>query len=111
MALITKSPKTRDDLNTELQRLEWEYDLAQRGLEKGRRTVLLLIIVGPLTLALLLLNRQTIISGIYVVVVSVVTIFALVIYFAFVFGRVAKLKAEYTEKKKSLEMTAGDRVR
>ena len=88
-----------------------EYDLAKMGLSKGRLMTLSLIVVGLISMMGVLFRPQSGVTGTHLVVIYAIIAFALVIYFAFVFGRVANLKAEITEKKKLLEMKAGDKVR
>ncbi len=50
-------------------------------------------------------------SGTHLTIIFVVMIFAFIIYFAYVFGRAAIIKAEMNDTKHKLEISAGEDVR
>lgn len=109
--MTTTRQPTKEESEARLEELELEYALAREGLQKAKLTITTFMLGAPLLIIWLSVFKSTLLTGTQITIIIVALIFAYVIYFAFVFGRVAKLKAEVSEKKKVLEMTAGEKVR
>ena len=113
--MAKKEQKVKQELEAHLYALEREYDLAHDGLIKGKifslsaiASVLATMVIG---LVAFLKQGNGFLNGNHIVAIVGILAFALIIYFAFVFGRAAKLRAEISKTKKQLEMVAGDKVR
>ncbi len=108
-------PKSEDELRARLEELKLEYEVARLGLEKGGRAVNLAFVSGIITLAFGAITFITAgvayLSGSQFIVIVLILALSLIIYFSFIFGRVARLRAEITKTKKSLEISSGDKVR
>jgi hypothetical protein len=110
-----KTSMSKRELELHLAELKEEYSLARMGLAKGGLTVMTAIVGLVCTLGVSLfafLKRgEGFINGNHYVALVLIVAFAAVIYFSFVFGRTAKLRAEISETRKLLEMSSGDSVR
>ena len=87
-----------EETSVRLQELQLEYDLAKKGLRTGAMLLpltLLALIVGPLITGL---TEPSFILSMVVIVVA-----GWVIYFAFVFRRVARIRASINETTQRLE--------
>lgn len=106
---------TKRELELKLTELEKEYELARKGMFWGPIMAILSLIAGLMCLGgalyAFLEKRPGFLSGTHLVIFYLIMAFALIIYFSFVFGRRAKLKAQITKTKKLLEMSSGERVR
>lgn len=101
---------TKKELEVQLAALKEEYRLASNGLIIG--TILTLGVMASMVLTKFApLVKEGLLSGTHLVLMVLICAFAVVIYFSFVFGRAAKLRAKITEKEKLLEMSSGDKVR
>ncbi|MCP4454598.1 MAG: DUF2207 domain-containing protein [Planctomycetes bacterium] len=104
-----------DELRLKLRELEEEYRLARYGLSKGLVSVLSVMICFVVTMGMTIfgkwLSGDGILSGTHLVIIAVVLAFSVVIYFAFVFGRRSRLKAEISKTKAKIDMVAGDKAR
>ncbi|HLF82604.1 MAG TPA: hypothetical protein VI837_00350 [Blastocatellia bacterium] len=54
---------------------------------------------------------RDVLSGTHIVIIFGILAASVVIYFSFVFGRAARLRAEITKTKKLIEVVSGDKVR
>ena len=87
-----------EETSVRLQELQLEYDLAKKGLRTGAMLLpltLLALIVGPLIKGL---TEPSFILSMVVIVVA-----GWVIYFAFVFRRVARIRATSTKRHSALK--------
>ena len=107
--------RTREDLEVRLEELRHEYDLAKTALVKGGFMTMGAFASGLATLGIglyaFIQKGEGFLSGNHFVFIFLILAFSLVIYFSFVFGRQAKLKAEISKTKKLLEMSSGESVR
>jgi len=98
----------------ELRQLEWEYQLATRGLAaRASKTYAAIIIGFWIFLAATLLlaaNGRQLFRGWPLVWVFGVIATAMLIYYLFVYTRACRLKAEIAKEKKRLELAAGKLV-
>ncbi len=106
---------SKAELEAHLRELEREYELARMGLARGFITALagmLGVVVTTLAalVPVLVLSREWI-SGLHLVAIIGILATALVIYFAFVFGRAARIQAEISQTKKRLDVEVGRKVR
>lgn len=111
-----KSKKPRiTELEIRLRELEKEYELATMGLSGGLKTVnsAILGVVATTAAAILAPVVAGVIwlSGTQLVIMIGILASSFVIYFALVFGRAARIKAEISETRKLLEIEAGKKVR
>ena len=102
-------PRSKDELEHELETLKLELDLVKTGLTKGLLSVVAIIIALSSTLAIG--AKASILNGNQYVAVVAIVVFGLLIYFAFVFSRELKLKAKISEKAQEIEMSAGKKAR
>lgn len=112
--MVTKTLSS-DELKAKLDELRMEYDLARTGLTKGIFATGSAIVAGLISLGgglyAFVKKGPGFLSGIHLVFIFAIMAAALVIYFAFVFGRTARVRAEINETKKLLEISAGEKVR
>jgi uncharacterized membrane protein YqjE len=107
----------KDNLKVLLLELEKEYALCFEGLAKGKLGMLLAFLgtmgtMGGMLIAVWTASDKPFpITGTHLVLIVCILVFALVIYFSFVFGRAAVLRAEITKTKKMIELKAGEKVR
>lgn len=97
-----------------LRELELEYALATRGLNKGYPATfiaMLSTITVFLTSAALNAIGKALLTGNQIVFIIGIVAGSIIIYFAFVFGRAAKIKAQITKEKQELQIEAGKKVR
>lgn len=92
-------------LQLRLKHLEEEYRLARLGLFGGKIMMMLIILAVSLTVQV----KMQILGASYVWVVFIIAA-AFVTYYAFVFGRLARIKGKMTKTSTELEMSAGDSV-
>lgn len=102
-------PKSKQELEHELETLKLEYSMLKTGLHKGMISVIVIIIALASTLSFgakaALLNGNQ-----YLVLVGIVAA-GILVYFSFVFGRGLKLKAKVSQKIQELEVSTGKKVR
>lgn len=98
-----------------LRELEMEYELATKGLTKGLPATFAVMLSGLMTLlgvaVVLVLTGETLLTGNQLVMIFGILATAVIIYFAFVFGRAARIKAQINKEKKEFEVAAGKMVR
>lgn len=98
-----------------LRELEMEYELATRGLTKGLPATFAAMLSGLMSLlataVVLVMTGKTLLTGNQLVIIFGILATAIIIYFAFVFGRAARIKAQINKEKKELEVEVGRRVR
>lgn len=99
-------------INLELYGLEKKHDLALYGLKTGFYFTILIIIS---TIAIWLVNTlaaikygKPILSGMEFIAGVGILVAGLIIYFAFVFNRLTRIKTDLSQAKQSLEITVGD---
>ena len=107
----TAQNRSKEEIDAHLEELKMEYELARTGLLKGAFFSVLLIFGALFSFGVVTFGNQSVVSGNHLVLIYAIIAAGLIVYFAFVFGRVTKLKAEFTQKKKSIEVNAGDKVR
>jgi hypothetical protein len=79
------------------------------GMATFAATVVMLVITAAATFAFV--NKGSgFIDGTHLVLISFILVGSLIIYFSFVFGRAAKVRAQIGKTKKLIEMSSGDRV-
>jgi hypothetical protein len=92
-----------------------EYELATKGLTKGLPATLAAMLSGLMTMlaagVVLVMTGKTLLSGNQLVMIFGILAVAIIIYFAFVFGRAARIKAQITREKHELQVEAGKKVR
>jgi hypothetical protein len=118
---VLPAPNKRDELDyhppksERMKELELEYALARRGLGKGIGTTIAAILSGLFTLLasaiVLVFTDKTLLTGNQIVLTFGILAIAIVLYFAFIFGRAAKIKAEIRKEKIRIEIGAGEKVR
>jgi hypothetical protein len=112
-----KQSLSKRELETRVRELENEYayTLSLAGLGKGMITTMMVIVSGLLTLIAALIaflwSGPGFLSGTHLVIIFGILAAAIVVYFSFVFGRVAKIRAEINETKKLIEVSSGDKAR
>ena len=103
------------ELHARLKELEEEYRLAQAGLAKGMVGTLGAMVSGLATLGAalvaFLVSGPGFLSGTHLVIIFATLAAAVILYFSFVFGRTARLRAAITKTKKEIELSTGERVR
>ncbi|MCZ6688318.1 MAG: hypothetical protein O7H41_01820 [Planctomycetota bacterium] len=106
---------SKEELETRLETLQLQYDLAKAGLLRGVVPILAAIlgILATVTMAFfsILLGREPLLSGFQTVSTVLILAAAIVVYDSFVFGRTVKVRAELSETKKLLELSSGEDVR
>ena len=118
MATSERPKSSNDELEArleELEKLEAEYwKLAMAGLGKGLIFSFggFIMIIALVVIALLAIIRTGIalLTGNHLVAIIGILFAFLLLYFAFVFGRVAKIRAEISKTKKQIEVEAGESV-
>src|SRR6185369_5156411 len=94
---------------------EYAYTLSLAGLGKGMITTIMAMVSGLLTLIAALIaflwSGPGFLSGTHLVIIFGILAAAIIIYFSFVFGRAAKIRAEISETKKLIEVSSGDKAR
>jgi len=95
--------------------LELEHKLAYNGLIKGMKAASAAMLSGFFTLmasgVVLIVSNKELLTGIQLVLIFAILATAIIIYFAFVFGRAAKIKVEISKEKKKLEVDSGKTTR
>ncbi len=119
--LILPGPNKTEDMtiprpkSDRLRELEMEYELATQGLIKGLPASIAAMLSGSLTIlaaaVVLIMTGVELLSGSQLVVIIGILATAIIVYFAFVFGRAAKIKARIDKEKKEFEVEAGKKVR
>lgn len=119
--LILHGPNKFDDMTMQrpksekLLELEMEYELAKRGLAEGiRATFAAMLSAGFTFLALIIVTVMGItplLTGHQLVIIFGILAVAVILYFALVFGRAAKIKAQISKEKKEVQVELGKRVR
>jgi DNA-binding Lrp family transcriptional regulator len=103
------------ELKARLKELEREYELAREGLRSGFYKTAMAMVSGLVSLgvaAFVFVSRGPgFIDGWQLIVIFGIMAVALVIYYSFVFGRSAKLRAEISKTKKLIEVSSGENVR
>jgi len=98
-----------------LKELELEYTLADRGLGKGMHATYAAMASGGFTLLAALVAAVafgvTVLTGGQLVTIFAILAIAIILFFALVFGRAAKVKAELSKEKQRLEVELGRTVR
>jgi nitrate/nitrite transporter NarK len=109
------TPMSKKELELRLKELEHEYALARAGLTMGIWGAGGVMLSGLATMILALIPiivvGKMFLSGTHLVIIFFILAAAVVIFFSFVFGRTAKIRAEISETKKLLELSSGDKVR
>jgi len=107
--------RNKAGLEERLRQLELEYELAREGLAKGRTATIAVILSGLATLIIavvpLIWRGKEFLSGTHIVIIFSVLAIAVVVYFSFVFGRTARIRAEISETRKMLDVASGKSVR
>lgn len=110
---------SQKELEIRLYQLEKEYELATRGLNLDFAAIrFMAVLIAASTLTLLLIKGLSLIaaikdwiSGFQVAAIIIVTVLSILAYFALVFGRAAKIRAEISQTKKRIEIEVGKKVR
>jgi hypothetical protein len=83
--------------------------MLKSGMATASAALVMLVITVAATFAFL--NKGAgFIDGTHLVLIAFILVGGLIIYFSFVFGRAAKVRAEISKTKKLIEMSSGDRV-
>lgn len=102
-------------IELKIRQLELEYDLANKGLAKGQTSTILVLLSGLTTLlassVVLVLTSIPLLTGQQLVFIFGILSFSIIIYFAFVFGRAAKIRIEIENEKKKFEIEAGGKAK
>jgi len=91
------------ELQIKLKQLEEEYRLARSGLKIGSITALVAIVAvifsfSPLT------GKGGVLTGVHYVLIALIVAGGIIVYFSFVFRRVAKVRMEISKTKTLIEM-------
>ena len=109
----------REELERRRERLSQEYELARSGLATGRFSMGIGLVSAIATMLVALASiplarashGQALFSGTELVVLFVVMIVAIVVYFAFVFGRVLRIRVELSDVERKISIEAGESTR
>ena len=111
--MTDKNEVALKEIEFRLLELEKSFELAQMGLRNGSTgvglTVIgLLLIIGSATYAHVK-TGQALLSGLHLVLITLISVGGLLVYFAFIFRREARIMAQW--EKARLEMGAGRGVK
>ncbi|MCX5643536.1 MAG: hypothetical protein NTZ17_02450 [Phycisphaerae bacterium] len=115
MATKSNQRMSKEELELHLKGLEREYELARLGMIKGqgatRMGVAGALVTTVLSFTAFFLTGKSLLTGTHLVIIVLIIAASLVIFSSFVFGRAARIRAEISKTKKSLEIVSGDKVR
>ena len=99
-------PKSKAELEHDLEALKIEHDMFKFSLQKGLIIVLGLIIAFAWTIS----AKISFLDGNQYLVLVGIVVAGILVYYSFVFHRELKLKAKVSEKIKELEVSSGKKV-
>ena len=112
---LMEEVSTKSELELQLRQLENEYELAKDGISSCGRLAPLAIVAFLMSLVIMLLGetlvKKTILSGSQFVTAVGIVVLGFVIFYSIVYGRVIKIRANISKKKKQLEIETGEKVR
>ena len=97
---------SKNELKIRLKELEEEYRLARNGLIGGFIIILFSIVAVSGTIFVTSIEFK----GQHVVMIVGILAAAIIVYFSFVFRRVAKIRLEISRTKAQLDMASGEKA-
>jgi hypothetical protein len=113
--MVDNRTMTEPELKARLEELRHDYDLSRTALIKGGYITYAAFASALATIGMglyaFLQKGEGFLNGSHFIAIFLILAASLIIYFSFVFGRQAKLRAEISRTKKLLEVSSGESVR